>query len=138
VFQGGFIVVASAILFGVDWVDLPATAAIVVAFAAVAAGAAMLVATIVNNEHQVSAVGPAVGMIFGLLGGTMVPPEVFPEAVRGLSHLTPHAWAMDAFHHLLLQGGGLVDVLPQVGVLVGIAGLVLALAVVRFRKVIAG
>ncbi len=136
-FQGAFIVVASAVLFGVDWIDVPATAAIIVAFALVASGAAMLVATVVSNEHQVSAVGPAVGMIFGLLGGTMVPPEVFPEIMRTLSHLTPHAWAMDAFHRLLLQGGGLADVLPEVGVLIGFAALLLSLAVVRFRHALA-
>jgi ABC-2 type transport system permease protein len=133
-FQGGFIVVASALLFGVDWINVPATAAIIVAFALVASGAAMLVATVVSNEHQVSALGPAVGMIFGLLGGTMVPIEVFPEIMRTVSHVTPHAWAIDAFHRLLLQGGGLVDVAPQVGVLLGMAALVLGLAIIRFRR----
>lgn len=133
-FQGGFIVVATAVLFGVDWIDVPATTAIVVAFALVASGAAMLIATLVSNEHQVSALGPALGMIFGLLGGTMVPIEVFPAVMRTVSHVTPHAWAIDAFHRLLLQGGGLIDVAPQLGVLLGMAVLVLGLAVVRFRK----
>ncbi len=136
-FQGFFIVVASAVLFGVDWIDPLATSAIVVAFGLVASGAAMLVATIVTNEHQVTAIGPALGMILGLLGGTMVPIEVFPSIMRTLSHVTPHAWAMDAFHRLLLQGGGLVDVLPQVGVLLGFAALVLTLAVFRFRRALA-
>jgi linearmycin/streptolysin S transport system permease protein len=137
-FQGGFIVLATAILFGVDWIDAPATTAIIVAFALVASAAAMLVATVVSNEHQVSAVGPALGMIFGLLGGTMVPIEVFPSVMRTLSHVTPHAWAIDAFHRLLLDGGGLTDVLPEVGVLLGFAAVILALAVVRFRRSLAG
>jgi ABC-2 type transport system permease protein len=137
-FQGGFIVVASSLLFGVNWIDLPATAAIVIAFAAVASGAAMLVGSLVRNEHQVAALGPGLGMLFGLLGGTMVPPEVFPSIMRTLSHVTPHAWAMDAFHQLLLRGGGFVDVLPQVGVLTAFAMVVLGLAVLRFRRVIAG
>ena len=106
-FQGAFIVVASAILFGVDWIDPLATAAIVVSFALVAAGAAMLVATVVSNEHQLSAIGPALGMLLALLGGAMVPIEVFPPLMRTVSHVTPHAWAIDAFHDLLLNGGGL-------------------------------
>jgi ABC-2 type transport system permease protein len=136
VFQGGFIVVATAVLFGVDWIDPLATGAIVGAFALVAAGAAMLVGSLVRNEHQVSAVGPALGMIFGLLGGTMVPIEVFPEVMRDLSHVTPHAWAMEGLHHLLLQGGGLADVLPQVAVLLGFAAVLLAVATIRFRRVL--
>jgi ABC-2 type transport system permease protein len=137
-FQGGFIVLATAILFGVDWIDPLATAAIVVAFGLVASGAAMLVATVVSNENQVSAVGPALGMILALLGGTMVPIEVFPSIMRTLSHVTPHAWAIDAFHRLLYDGGGLVDVLPEVGVLLGFAAVILTLAVVRFRRTLAG
>ena len=136
-FQGGFIVVASALLFGVDWIDPLATGAIVIAFALVASGAAMLLATLVANEHQLSAVGPALGMILGLVGGTMVPMEVFPDAIRTLSHATPHAWAMDAFHRLLLDGGGLAEVLPEVGVLLGFAAVLLTLAVFRFRRAIA-
>ncbi len=136
-FQGGFIVVASALLFGVDWIDPFATGAIVIAFALVASGAAMLLATLVANEHQLDAMGPALGMILGLVGGTMVPMEVFPDAMRTLSHVTPHAWAMDAFHRLLLDGGGLAQVLPEVGVLLGFAAVLLTLAVFRFRRAIA-
>lgn len=136
-FQGGFIVLATALLFGVSWVDPLASGAIVVAFALVASGAAMLLATLVSNENQLSALGPALGMILGLLGGTMVPAEVFPDAIRTLSHITPHAWAMDAFHHLLLDGGGLADVLLQVAVLLGFATVLLSLAVFRFRRAIA-
>ncbi len=136
-FQGGFIVVATALLFGVSWVDPLASGAIVVAFALVASGAAMLLATVVSNEHQLSALGPALGMILGLLGGTMVPAEVFPDVMQTLSHVTPHAWAMEAFHHLLLDGGGLADVLVQVAVLLGFAVVLLGLAVFRFRRAIA-
>jgi ABC-2 type transport system permease protein len=135
-FQGGLIVVASALFFGVSWFDPLASGAIVVAFALVSAGAAMLLATLVANEHQLSALGPALGMVFGLLGGTMVPIEVFPDVMRTISHVTPHAWAMEAFHHLLLDGGGLSDVLPQVAVLLGFAVVLLSLAVFRFRTTI--
>jgi ABC-2 type transport system permease protein len=137
-FQGVFIVVATALLFGVDWVDPLATGAIVVAFALVASGAAMLLATLVSNEHQLSALGPALGMVLALLGGAMVPIEVFPPIMRTLSHATPHAWAIDAFHDLLLNGGGVGRVLPQVVVLLGFAVGLLALASLRFRRQVTG
>lgn len=136
-FQGGFIIVATAVLFGVDWIDPLATGAIVGAFALVAAGAAMLAATVVRNEHQVGAVGPAVGMIFGLLGGTMVPIEVFPSVMRTLSNVTPHAWAMDAFHRLLMNGSGVVQILPDLAVLLAFAAVLLSLAIFRFQRQVA-
>lgn len=136
-FQGVLIVVASALLFGVDWVDPVATAAIVLCFAVVATGGAMLIGTFAANTHQAAAFGPALGMVAGLLGGTMVPPEVFPSLMKTLSFVTPHAWAMDAFHALLLRGAGLLEILPQLGVILAYSAVLLAVAVWRFRRVIA-
>ncbi len=136
-FQGAFIVGASALLFNVNWADPLATTAIIVAFAFVSAGAAMLIGSLARNASQVGALGPALGLTLGLLGGTMVPSEVFPETMRTLGHLTPHAWAMDAFRALLLRGAGLTDILPQLGVLALFAVVLLSLASLRFRRLIA-
>jgi ABC-2 type transport system permease protein len=133
-FQGSFIVIASALLFNVEWANPVATAAIIVVFSFVAGGAALLIGAIAANASQAGALGPALGMLLGLLGGTMVPAEVFPEAMRTASHLTPHAWAMDAFRGLLLRGETLGDILPQLAVLAGFAVVLLTLAVWRFRR----
>ena len=133
-FQGSFIVIASALLFNVSWANPVATAAIIVVFSFVAGGAALLIGAIAANASQAGAIGPALGMLLGLLGGTMVPAEVFPEAMRTASHLTPHAWAMDAFRGLLVRGETLVDILPQLAVLAGFAVVLMSLAVWRFRR----
>ena len=137
-FQGAFIVVASTLLFGVEWGDPVAAIAIVVAFSFVAAGAALLVGVLARNASQAGAIGPALGMGFGLLGGTMVPPEVFPETMRTLGHLTPHAWAMDAFRAITFDGADLVAILPELAVLAAFAVVLLGLATFRFRRVIVG
>jgi ABC-2 type transport system permease protein len=76
-------------------------------------------------------------MMFGLLGGTMVPPEVFPDAMRTLSHVTPHAWAMDAFRKLSFDNATLVDIVPQLLVIAGFAVVLLGFASWRFRRVLA-
>ncbi len=136
--QGAFIVVASALLFQVDWANPVATAAIVVVFSFVCGGAAMLVGAVAATASQAGSIGPALGLLLGLLGGTMVPPDVFPETMRTASHLTPHAWAMDAFRGLLLRGETLVDILPQLAVLAGFAVVLLSLAVWRFRRALVG
>jgi len=135
-FQGAFIVLASWLLFNVDWVDPAATVAIVAIFSFVGAGAAMLVGSVAANASQAGALGPALGLVFGLIGGTMVPIEVFPDAMRTVAHLTPHAWAMDAFRALLFDGATLTDILPQLGVLVLFAVVLVTLAVYRFRRLL--
>ncbi|MEW5992408.1 MAG: ABC transporter permease [Chloroflexota bacterium] len=136
-FEGGFIVLASALLFGVDWGNPAGTAAIVIVFAFVSAGAALLVGAVSTNPSQAGALGPALGMGLGLLGGTMVPMEIFPEIMRTAGHVTPHAWAMDAFRALLFQGADLPAILPQLAILAGFAAVLLALAGLRFRRLLA-
>ncbi len=133
-FQGFLIVIGSALLFGVDWADPLATTTLILVFGAVCAGAAMLIGSVAANTSQAAAFGPALGMLGALLGGAMVPLEVFPAVMRTIAHVTPHAWALDAFRELSLQGGHLAEILPQLGVLAGMALLLMGLAIWRFRR----
>jgi ABC-2 type transport system permease protein len=137
-FQGVLIVAASAAFFGVQWGDPLATAAIVVVFAFVCAGGAILIGLLAGNASQAGALGPALGMGLGLLGGAMVPSEVFPDVMRTISYATPHAWAIDGLRAVVVRGSGLVEVLPQVGALLGFAIVLVSLAALRFRRALAG
>jgi ABC-2 type transport system permease protein len=77
-------------------------------------------------------------MTLALLGGAMVPIDVFPSVMRTVALATPHAWAIDAFHDLLLDGASVVTVLPQLAVLFAFAVGLLAIASLRFRHQITG
>jgi len=54
--------------------------------------------------------------------------------MRDVAHATPHAWANDAFAELLRHDGRLLDVLPQLGVLLAFAIGLLAAATWRLRR----
>lgn len=136
--QGLFIVFATAFAFGVDWGDPLAAGALVVAYALVGTGAAMLVGAVATNAEQAGSFGVFLALGLGALGGAMVPLEVFPPFMRQVAHLTPHAWAIDGFRELVVGRGGVADVLPQLGVLLGFAGVLLGLAIWRFRRALAG
>jgi ABC-2 type transport system permease protein len=138
ILQGLFIVGASAILFGVGWGDPVAVAAILVVYALVAGGASMIVGSYASTPSQAGALGPALGLVLALLGGAMVPLEVFPPAMQTVARLTPHAWAMDALAAVVNAGEGVGSVLPQLAVLLAFAGLFFAIAVHRFRRVLVG
>jgi ABC-2 type transport system permease protein len=56
-----------------------------------------------------------------------------PEWLQTLGLLTPHAWAVDAYHALMVQGAGLVEVLPAVAVLALFAAVFFGVGVWRFR-----
>jgi ABC-2 type transport system permease protein len=132
--QALLIVLGSALFFGVRWGDPAGTAAVVVAFALVGAGAGTLIGSVLSNEEQAGPIAILIGLGLAALGGSMVPLEVFPPAVRTAAHLTPHAWGNDAFSTLLRHGGGLGDVLGDVGVLLAFAAVLLALGTWRLRR----
>lgn len=132
--EGVLIVAVTALLFGVDWGDPLATGAVVVLFALVGTGAAMLIGSVFNTAQQAGSLGVFVGLVFAALGGAMVPLEVFPPLMRTIAHATPHAWAIDAFGEILGSGAGVVQVLPNLGVLAGYGIAVTAIATVLFRR----
>jgi len=132
--QALIIVAGSALFFGVRWGDPAGTAAVVIAFSLVGAGAGTLIGSVFSNEEQAGPVAILIGLGLAALGGSMVPLEVFPPTVRSVAHLIPHAWGNDAFSTLLTHGGGLADVLGDVGVLLGFAAVLLALGTWRLRR----
>lgn len=134
--QGLFIFVGTALVFGVKWGDPLAAAVVIVVFGLIGTGVAMLVGSVASNPEQASSVGVGAAMLLGAFGGAMVPPEVFPDVMRTVSHLTPHAWAIDALREISLRDGDVVAIAPQLAVLVGFAAILLAVATVRFRRVL--
>jgi ABC-2 type transport system permease protein len=136
--QGVFIVLVSALAFGVSWGDPFAAGVLVVMFALVGTGAAMVVGAFANNPDQAGTLGVFAGMALGALGGAMVPIEVFGEPMRTLAHVTPHAWAIEGFRALLFEGGDVVRIAPQLGVLGVMSLALIAVATVKLRRQLVG
>ncbi len=136
--QGLFIVLLSAFVFGVEWGDPFAAGLLIVAFALVGTGAAMVVGAFANNPDQAGTLGVFAGMALGALGGAMVPIEIFGEPMRTIAHATPHAWAIDGFRSLLFDRATIAQILPQIGVLGAMAAGLLAIATWRLRRQLTG
>lgn len=131
--QGLYIVVGTALVFGVDWGDPVGASSLLVLFAAVSAGAAMLLGSLLDTASQAAGVGVGVGLGLSALGGSMAPIELFPPVMERIAHVTPHAWLLEGFAELVRRDGTVVDVLPQLGALAGMAAVLLALAGWRLR-----
>jgi ABC-2 type transport system permease protein len=132
--QAGYIVVASWLIFGVNWGDPLASTLVIVLFAAVAAAAGMLVGATFHNDSQASGAGVGLGLGLAALGGSMLPLELFPEGVRTLAHVTPHAWANEAMAELVRRDGNVADVVLEIGVLAAMAVLLFSLAAWQLRR----
>jgi ABC-2 type transport system permease protein len=132
--QALIIVLGSLIFFGVGWGEPLGTAAVVLAFCLVGTGAALLVGSLCSSEQQAQPIAFLLGLGLAALGGSMAPLEIFPSTARAIAHVTPHAWANEAFSKLLKHGGDVVTVLPQVGVLLGIAAVTIGLAAWQMQR----
>lgn len=133
-FQGAYIMIATALLFDVSWGNLGVTLLVVLAFSLVAAGAAILVGVLVDSEGAASGLSVGVGLVLAAIGGSMIPLEIFPERLRAIAHVTPHAWAYDALAEIQRRGGGVTDVLPELGALLAMAVAVLLVGSLLLRR----
>jgi ABC-2 type transport system permease protein len=134
--QGLFILLLSAVVFGVSWGDPLAAGLIVVLFALVGTGAAMVVGVFSNNPDQAGALGVMAGMLLGALGGAMVPLEIFPEPAHTIAFATPHAWAIQGLREVALRDGSIGDVFIEVVALALYAAALMAIGTWRFRRIL--
>jgi ABC-2 type transport system permease protein len=134
--QAAVIIFGSALVFGVAWGEPAGVAAVVIVFTLVSAGAAVLLGASLRNEQQASGVALILGLGLAAMGGSMVPLQVFPQTMQQIAHVTPHAWANDAFAQLVGNGASITAILPQLGVLAGFAAALLGLATWRLHRVL--
>lgn len=132
--QGIYIIVGTLLIFGVNWGDPLSALTILTVFAAASAGAGMLLGAVARNQAQAGAIGVGLGIGIAAVGGSMLPVEIMPETMRQVSRLTPHAWSYDAFADVVRRGGTVLDILPQLGVLVAMATVLLGVAGVLLRR----
>ena len=101
------------------------------ALAAAAFGTTM--GTFIKTSSQASGLSIMFGMVFALMGGCWYPLELFPPAIQNAVKILPTTWAMQGMLDLGLRGGGLMDILPEAGVLLGFAVIFFTIGVMRFR-----
>lgn len=115
--QGVYILVASSLLFGVDWGDVPGAIAVLTMFAAVGAAAAMLAGSLFRSDQQAAGITIIVSLALAALGGAMLPIELFNDTLLSIAKFTPHYWAIDALSELIRHDGTILDIGRQLGVL---------------------
>jgi ABC-2 type transport system permease protein len=132
--QGLLVVVGAAWLFGVDWGQPLALAAVVGLFSLCGTGAAMLFGATFDRPEQAGAVVAPLGIALGMLGGCMWPLEIVPPFMRVVGHTIPHGWAMDAVTAVVTEGAGIAEIAGELAVLAGFAAVLLALATWRLHR----
>ena len=123
----------TSLIFGLAWGDPLAVLVLVLAAVIGAAGWGLLITALAKTPGQVGAIGSAIFLTFGILGGSFVSMANMPAWFQLISKITPNAWGLDAFS-TLAQGGALVDILGPIAALLIMGGLLFAVAVTLINR----
>lgn len=114
--------------------DFAAFALLSLALVAAVTGLASTIYGLARNERQGSTVGSVLYMVLAFAGGSFLPLDSLPGAMRAVSPLSLFYWGTEGYKSLLLDGGGLRDVLLHVGILAGSGLALLALGGALLRR----
>lgn len=91
---------------------------IVAIFAGLAAiGLGLLLGTIAKTQEQSAPFGATFVVILAAMGGVWVPVFVMPKFMQTLSNISPMNWGLNAFYDVFLRNGSLLDLIPELSLL---------------------
>ena len=93
----------------------------------------MLLASVSHTRAQQAAISTLIILTMSALGGSMFPRFLMPEAMQKVGLLTFNAWAIDGYTKVFWRDEPILQLAPQVAVLIG-AGMVLFLIARRFAR----
>jgi len=99
-----------------------------------ALGWGLLVAVGARTLEQATVIGGVGNILAAALGGIMVPRFVMPQAMQRWADLSPMAWALDAFHAVMLRGGSSATLAPACLKLLALGAALLAAAFWLHRR----
>ncbi len=124
-----------AVAFGLPIFDhLPGILLVSVALCAAATSFGVFIATVGRSQKQVEGISTLIILLMSALGGSWFPLSVMPAWMQTAGHFTLNAWAMDGYQDLWWRGLPIREILPEVGVLGGVAVVLCVLSAYFFRK----
>jgi ABC-type Na+ efflux pump permease subunit len=117
--QIAFAMAAGTLLFDMDWGRTwPVVCAVLVAWAALTASLAIVLASLTRTEAQTAGIAVLSTQVLAALGGCWWPIEITPPWMQTLARAVPTGWAMDAMHKLINFADPPSSVIPHLAVMV--------------------
>lgn len=132
--QMSLLVLFGIFVIGLGWGRDPLALFVILTAAALTAGAiGTTMGTFIKTEGQAGGLSIMASLVMALMGGCWYPLELFPPVMQNAVKILPTTWAMQGLLDIVLRGRGLVDILPEAGVLLGFAAVFFAIGIWRFR-----
>jgi ABC-2 type transport system permease protein len=113
------------------WIDTPvdlwASILLTIVFSAAACGILALIFALTRNEKQSGILSWLVIMGMSAVGGSLIPVEAMPAAMRSASRFTVNYWVIDGYKAILFKGATTAGIANDLFVLLVIAAVTLAM-----------
>ncbi len=107
---------------------------VIICSSAAATAFGMVLAAFSKTNAQANGLGTFLILTMSAIGGAWFPTFLLPEFIRILSKFTIVYWSVEGFLQVLWNGAGFLEILPYLGILIGIGVLVNAVSFWRFKK----
>jgi hypothetical protein len=93
----------------------------------------MAVTAVSRTMQQLNAIGSVGGFAMAMLGGAFVPVSAMPGWAQAIAPAMPTYWAMKGFRSVVLEGGGVGEIIVPLLVMTGFGVLFTLLVAAKFR-----
>ena len=93
----------------------------------------VLLTSLIKTARQLAPITVFIILTMSAIGGSWWPLWMEPKWLQQLARLTITAWAMEGFNTLMIRGGGLMDVMPNIVALLVYGGLCFGLGIYFFK-----
>lgn len=97
------------------------------------AGASATIYGFARTERQGAAIANMIYLLLAFVGGAFIPLDSLPAAARKIAPFSPFYWGTRGFQDLL-AGQNISDILPAIGILLGLGGILLTLGSVLLDR----
>ena len=107
---------------------------IIIASSASATAFGMVLAAFSKTPAQARGLGTFLILTMSAIGGAWFPTFILPPFVQVISKLTLVYWSIEGFLQVLWRGAGTIEILPYIGILLGIAAVINVVSIWRFKR----
>jgi ABC-type multidrug transport system permease subunit len=129
-----FLAIATTPYFGLKlsaywWMAIPVVACGTLAFMSIG----LLVGAFARTQQAATAVANVIILPMAFLGGAFIPLDFAPAWIRDVSYAMPLRYLVTGMQNVMARGEGPLSAVPAIGLLLGIAVVLTAIAVRVFR-----
>jgi ABC-2 type transport system permease protein len=131
--QMAIVLIAGRFLFNISWGDPLAVILLTLALVGAASGWGVAIAAFARTPSQAGTTAMAINLVFAALAGNFIARSAYPMWLQKVGFITPNAWGIEGYW-ALIYGGTLLEALPGILALLGMAIVLFTLAGFAFRR----